>query len=481
MGLRDVLTRPIGFGSSPFFWNEPALYRIRLRRDGWLRAGLVVAAWALGFGILTALFADNLHRPGLALAAGLAVLFALVACVLLFFLRDHVSGRVHVEEDEIRRYRTYGALTPGSWAEWQNWPWRAIERCMHIPNTATGRDFSLLLLEADGERDVLGIPSSISTRDLIKFLQSKGVKVEQGKAVPGTYRQPLTMAGAGGFAAVAFCVLAGGMFRFQSVRGGKERPREPIENEFAQQAFPAPGGFPPGNDWGRQAGPEAAAPPAAVPGVATDAQAAPSGFGGRRFGPGFGGPGPNAADVPGAPPGFPGGPFVPGGAPSAPPGGIGPAPAAASDALASKTDRTELVGAPGGFDFARVNAEVKPVVGFRSNFGSWAGKRWIGRLEPLYGDEAPAPGWTDTRAKAGYAVGGLLIDTPEFVNAYAVIFMKRREDGSLDPDDSYTSEWVGPKSDGTPEQLSGEGRVVCGVHGRAGAILNAVGLVLVKR
>ncbi len=136
-----------------------------------------------------------------------------------------------------------------------------------------------------------------------------------------------------------------------------------------------------------------------------------------------------------------------------------------------------MIGAAGGFDFVRSHREGKPVLAFRSVSGNWAGKSRIGRLEPLYEDEPDLPNFTTIRAKPGYAVGGLLIDAPEFVSAYAVVFYAMNTDGTLDPEDQYTSEWVGIRSKEPEKSLRGDGRRVIGIHGRAGAILNAVGLI----
>lgn len=111
--------------------------------------------------------------------------------------------------------------------------------------------------------------------------------------------------------------------------------------------------------------------------------------------------------------------------------------------------------------------------------GSWAGNFWISRFEPVFTDEPAIPGLTTTAAKEGYIVRRLLIEAPEFVSAYAVEFVRQNADGTLDPDDHYTSEWVGRRVEGTETQtLGGDGRLILGAYGRAGAVLNAVGLIV---
>lgn len=411
MGLREILTTPIGFRSSKFFWKEPVSYRVRLRGDGWLRLGVVLGSWALGIGVFGLLFAQNIHRPGPVLAVGLGSLFGGVAALMVFFLRDHVSGRVHVEEDEIRRYRSYAGIAPGGWTEWQHWPYAAIDSCMIIPSSVTGKSFSVLVITLDDEREIVGVPGSIDLTKLAKFLAAKGVKVTQGKAIPRPYTAKLNAVIAGAVPVLGVVMLVVGISWLLSARRNPagNRPEHGLEAQrIAERGLPEP---------------------AEQPGLQADWPVQDS---------------------------------------TVPPG----------QNAAAKSRKTEMVGAPGGFDFASTHPDNEPVIGFRSTFGSWAGKQWIGRLEPLYGGEPPDPSWQTVTAKPGYVVAGLLVDTPEFVNAYAVIFQRMTPQGTLDPDDSYISDWIGPKSETPEKAVSGDGKKVLGIHGRAGAILNAVGLVI---
>lgn len=76
-------------------------------------------------------------------------------------------------------------------------------------------------------------------------------------------------------------------------------------------------------------------------------------------------------------------------------------------------------------------------------------------------------------------MGGMTVRSKTFVNAVQLIFMKIKADGSLDPADNYTSEWLGVEVNGAKEtKLGGTGRAVIGIHCKQGAILNSVGLVL---
>lgn len=469
MGLGKILTTPIEIGSSKFSWREPASYRIRLRGDGWLRLGVILGSWALGAGIFSAVFATNVHRPGPLLAVGLGSLFGLLAATLTFFLREHVSGRVQIDFDEIRRTRSFAGITPGAWQEWQYWPYPAIQSCAIVPAAAVGKSFSVLVLTLGDHRDIVGIPRSVDVAKLAKFLTLKGVTVTQGKSVPRTYTTRLNPAVAGSVMVAGLLVLAGGITWLESARAGIAADDQQWEPEGPQFAEGNPG-------------PASVIPPPIQP-AAAPVQSVPEGdfpagdvpepaFGAadfRRPRFGFGGP---PAGLPGFQPPPLGGPPLNEG-----PGVRGFEQASKTD-MAAKAAKSDLVGAPGGFDFVRINGDRTPVIGFRSTFGRWAGKQWIGRLEPLYGGEQPAPGWDEIEAKPGYAVAGLLIDAPEFVNAYAVLFQRLNPDGTLDSDDSYTSEWIGPKSEAQEQTVSADGKPVLGIYGRAGAILNAVGLLL---
>jgi len=80
-------------------------------------------------------------------------------------------------------------------------------------------------------------------------------------------------------------------------------------------------------------------------------------------------------------------------------------------------------------------------------------------------------------AKEGYAVGGMKIDAPKYVSAVQVVFYLLKDNGQLDPNDSYTSDWLGTPSGKEVPVIEGAGKQVIGIHGRRGAVLDALGLV----
>jgi hypothetical protein len=460
MSLRDLLTKPLGINPPRFYWREPMAYRTRLRGDGWLRWLIVLGAWALATGVLAALFAENIHQPSLWLAAGLGLVPAGMAFVVVFLRRDHVSGRVFVEDDEIRRYRSYGSLSPESWAEWETVPFRQIRTCEVIRGSDLGTSFSVLMLTLREEQIIVGVPASVELSKLAGFLKSKGVAIRQADEVPAEFRSPLAIATGATVAILGGVGLAGGLLWFQNVRGGAPAGPVPIAEREGFNPFQVPGRGERVDPV--QEGHGGQLPPGVVhaePVPGTPAQGAPPAFPVPSIPrPNFGRAGP----VFGAPPGV---------------AAAGPVPA--NQASLARSRKTDVIGVPGGFDFTRTQPDRRPVRGFRSVMGSWAGNSWVSRFEPVFADEPTVPGMTTIVARDGYVVSALLLEAPEFVSAYAVEFVRQNADGTLDADDHYTSEWVGRRVEGTKTQtLAGDGHLILGAFGRAGAVLNAVGLIV---
>jgi len=84
-------------------------------------------------------------------------------------------------------------------------------------------------------------------------------------------------------------------------------------------------------------------------------------------------------------------------------------------------------------------------------------------------------------ARAGYVIGGLNVDGSDtFLDAIQIIFIKKNADGTLDPKDTYTSDWVG-FANAKPQvhTLGGKGEHIVGFTGVKSAdnILTAIGLL----
>jgi hypothetical protein len=138
---------------------------------------------------------------------------------------------------------------------------------------------------------------------------------------------------------------------------------------------------------------------------------------------------------------------------------------------------TPLAGGKGGVPFRTGDASGRIVLGFRYAVGSWAGQPALRTLEPLY-DRAATARDGEVIAREGYAVGGVNVATGAFVEGVQIIFMRVKPDGTLDPADTYTSDWLGEQSREAATALDGGGALVLGIHGRRAAVVDAVGLVL---
>ena len=139
---------------------------------------------------------------------------------------------------------------------------------------------------------------------------------------------------------------------------------------------------------------------------------------------------------------------------------------------------SEPLGGSGGFDFRF--SESAPLLGLRYRLGSWQGQEAVGKLEPIFRRGASSSPDQQVMARPGYAVGGLLVDADQYVNAIQVIFMRQNADGTLDTVDRYHSPWLGKPTGKPPTLIGGSGDPVVGIHGRAGLVTDAVGLVLQK-
>jgi len=127
-----------------------------------------------------------------------------------------------------------------------------------------------------------------------------------------------------------------------------------------------------------------------------------------------------------------------------------------------------------------VNGEGKAVLGFSYRMGAWGDQEAVAALDPIWDRNAAPAGGQAVLAKEGYAVGGLRVDGKDLVYAVKVVFLRVKPDGALDKTDSYSSEWIGKPTGQAPKTVGGTGSKVVGVHGRRGAVLDAVGLVLAK-
>jgi hypothetical protein len=149
------------------------------------------------------------------------------------------------------------------------------------------------------------------------------------------------------------------------------------------------------------------------------------------------------------------------------------------NAAAPAKSRGELlptVGGTGGGPF-RQERPGQPVLGFIHRTGKWAGQDGVAGVTALFSERDATYGQAKTMAKPGYAVGGLNVEADAHLTAMQVVFMKLKPDGGLDPEDQYTSEWIGAPKGEQVHTLGGSGRKIVGIHGRRAAMMDAIGLV----
>ncbi len=102
------------------------------------------------------------------------------------------------------------------------------------------------------------------------------------------------------------------------------------------------------------------------------------------------------------------------------------------------------------------------------------------RYDPLFEERQSNGPFQAVVAREGYALGAIQVDADSEVRAVRLAFM--RIDGDrLDPKDSYTSEWIGTRTDGKPKTLNGKGARVLGFFGRRTVSIQALGLLIEKK
>jgi hypothetical protein len=446
MSLRGMFQQ-LGFWTTILSWQEPFLYRVRLRGDGLLRLALAVGIGCIPMALLLALFAINVNPPNPLFALFGLVIFGGIAAAVLFRGESNAGGAVRICQEGITRKRMYTPAMPVYMGiEEANWPYESLSRAIIVPGQALGQSFSVLALTNEQDIEIVGIPSRINLHELAQTLAARGLRVESATFIPPHCIHPLGWPAPVLVGALGMVLALGGLGFYTLKTAGKSggqvaRAGEEIEVPPRVQ-FPAP------------------ANPANLP------------------------PPPPVFEQPLAPPPF-AAPTIPAAIPKAtvtPPEPVNPfatAPAANVPA-AIAAGSGELVGGTGGSPIETASPFVQPVVGFRAVTGAWAGKVALAQLEPLYDRQADAGNGTVAIAKDGYVVGGLEIDAGNLVHAARIIFVRQNADDSLDPADSYTSEWLGEPSGSAPKKLSSGKSPVIGIRGRRAAVIDALGLVVAQ-
>lgn len=144
--------------------------------------------------------------------------------------------------------------------------------------------------------------------------------------------------------------------------------------------------------------------------------------------------------------------------------------------------RTDKAGGPGGAAYSIVDNQRRPVRGFRWKMSTWFKEPTLAELTPVYeAREAPTSELEAepflVMAKEGYAVGGINVIADKFVRGVQVIFMKLDGD-RLNPEDKYSSDWIGAETSESTATLTNDGKMVIGVFGGKGAVMDSIGLIL---
>lgn len=167
-------------------------------------------------------------------------------------------------------------------------------------------------------------------------------------------------------------------------------------------------------------------------------------------------------------------------------------PPTAADAFdAQGLRRTKVIGGGGGGPFEDRLSRRATLTGLRVFVGGWGHRTIVRGVQALFdGPEGRAKGpvrgtadgkGREIRAEAGYAVGGLFVKYGHRVDGLAVLFLRIRPDGGLDPKDGYVSPWIAGVDGALETRTGGTGARIVGLTGRRGADLDAIGLVAADR
>ncbi|QEG25958.1 Serine protease Do-like HtrA [Gemmata obscuriglobus] len=116
------------------------------------------------------------------------------------------------------------------------------------------------------------------------------------------------------------------------------------------------------------------------------------------------------------------------------------------------------------------------LIGVEARFGKFGDLDIVRAVRPIYrvnGKEEfgkqfgnDLKGAVTLKAKDGYAVGGVTGKAGWWCNGFALTFMKVKPDGTLDPKDSYESEWAGFNGKGDVHRVMTDGAPAVGIVGK---------------
>jgi hypothetical protein len=116
------------------------------------------------------------------------------------------------------------------------------------------------------------------------------------------------------------------------------------------------------------------------------------------------------------------------------------------------------------------------LIGFEVGLGKFVNIDVIAAIQPIYSTamgEQPGKRYgtnfsrvVTVKAKPGYAVGAITAKAGLTIDGFSVTFM-RIAGATLDPGDSYQSDWIGGKGGGGETLLTGGGTPIVGIVGKS--------------
>lgn len=152
--------------------------------------------------------------------------------------------------------------------------------------------------------------------------------------------------------------------------------------------------------------------------------------------------------------------------------------------------KPQAIGNPFDPEFTEMAPEKGVLVGFDVGMSTFVNREVVGTLRPVFrvgrqemfgeihGTESKRT--VNVVAKDGYAVGAISVKPGIGIDGFSLTFMKIAGD-KLDPNDSYTSDWIGYKGVGKPTTQDGGGKPVVGIIGKVTKMTskNATGIGLI--
>ena len=109
----------------------------------------------------------------------------------------------------------------------------------------------------------------------------------------------------------------------------------------------------------------------------------------------------------------------------------------------------------------------------------WNGEQCLDGLRPIYRHDQDNAFKERELAKEGYAVSGADVQIRNNVDAIKFHYRRIKEDGSLDPNNSYEGPWFGvPTPAARVVTLGDTGPRLLGIFTRSGAVVDGMALVM---